>query len=228
VNYFNYFTEIEEQFQRCRQSGGFLLSPLDWALIETWKEAGVPLEAVLKGIERAFDKWRLRRRKFRMINSVAYCTPEVMTAAREMAEGGRPEPSERQQGLDPARLADYFRSRSAALREAAAREPRLRQTLAETAESLDKLAAAADAGPIDDLEAVEQRLTVLEERLIAAGVQSFSEDDLLAARQEMTRNLAPYRAKMNATQLAMLEKQYLQRAALERLSLPRLSLFYLG
>ncbi len=49
-NYFNYFTEIEERFLR-RRGGGLLLSTLDWALIETWKDAGIPLEAVLRGID---------------------------------------------------------------------------------------------------------------------------------------------------------------------------------
>ena len=57
-NYFNYFTEVEEHFQRARGSSLFLFSPLDWALIETWKDAGVPLEAVLRGIDVAFEKWR--------------------------------------------------------------------------------------------------------------------------------------------------------------------------
>ncbi|PYV35697.1 MAG: hypothetical protein DMG22_01635 [Acidobacteria bacterium] len=42
---FKYFAEIEECFQRARGTPT-LLSPLDWALIESWKDAGVPLEAV--------------------------------------------------------------------------------------------------------------------------------------------------------------------------------------
>ena len=58
-NYFNYFTEIEEQFLR-RRGGGLLLSTLDWALIESWKNSGVPLEAVLRGIDLAFEKWRAK------------------------------------------------------------------------------------------------------------------------------------------------------------------------
>jgi hypothetical protein len=36
-NYFNYFTEIEEHFQR-RRGSLLLLSTIDWALIETWRE----------------------------------------------------------------------------------------------------------------------------------------------------------------------------------------------
>src|SRR5271165_1283813 len=84
-NYFNYFTEIEERFQKARGTGLFLLSPLDWALIETWKNAGVPLEAVLRGIDAAFEKWRARKKKLQNVNSLAYCAQAVMTEAQAMA-----------------------------------------------------------------------------------------------------------------------------------------------
>src|ERR1039457_3901720 len=55
-NYFNYFTQIEDHFQR-RRGTLTLMSPLDWALMEIWKDAGIPLEAVLRGMDAAFDKW---------------------------------------------------------------------------------------------------------------------------------------------------------------------------
>ncbi len=84
-NYFNYFTEVEEHFQRARGTALFLLSPLDWALIETWKDSGVPLEAVLRGIDAAFEKWRGNKKRIEAINSVAYCTQAVMSEARTMA-----------------------------------------------------------------------------------------------------------------------------------------------
>ncbi len=83
-NYFNYFTEIEEHFRQARGTGLFLMSPVDWALIENWKNAGVPLEAVLKGIDEAFDKWRSRKHKRRRVNSVTYCTQAVMKAAQRV------------------------------------------------------------------------------------------------------------------------------------------------
>src|ERR1700739_4069649 len=86
-NYFNYFTEIEEHFQRARGTSLFLLSPLDWALIETWKNSGVPLEAVLRGIDLAFEKWRAKRSRVQMVNSIAYCTQAVMEEAQRMADG---------------------------------------------------------------------------------------------------------------------------------------------
>src|SRR3989449_1273663 len=86
-NYFNYFTEIEEHFQR-RRGGILLLSTLDWALIETWKDAGIPLEAALRGIDAAFDSYDSKpaRAKTRKVNSLAYCSQEVLAAAEEMKE----------------------------------------------------------------------------------------------------------------------------------------------
>src|SRR6476620_7348066 len=81
-NYFNYFTEIEEHFQRARGTGLFLLSPLDWALIERWRNSGIPLEAVLKGIDDAFEKWRARKVQRRLVNSLAYCAQAILEAAR--------------------------------------------------------------------------------------------------------------------------------------------------
>ena len=85
-NYFNYFTEIEERFQQ-RRGSLLLLSTLDWALIETWREAGVPLEAVLRGIDAAFDKYEARthRGHKRRINGLAWCAQAVMEAAEELA-----------------------------------------------------------------------------------------------------------------------------------------------
>src|SRR5215469_3581491 len=84
-NYFNYFTEIEERFLR-RRGGGLLLSTLDWALIETWKDAGIPLEAALRGIDEAFDRWEQRPSKTRKVNSLAYCSQLVLAAAEDMKE----------------------------------------------------------------------------------------------------------------------------------------------
>ena len=86
-NYFNYFTEIEERFQH-RRGSILLLSTLDWALIETWQEAGIPLDAALRGIDAAFDKYEQRQKKGRMrrVNGLAWCAQAVMEAAEELRE----------------------------------------------------------------------------------------------------------------------------------------------
>src|SRR5271170_3531550 len=88
-NYFNYFTEIEERFQH-RRGSLLMLSALDWALIETWREAGVPLEAVLRGIDNAFDKHDTKAlrapRKTRKVNGLAWCAQSVMEAVEQAME----------------------------------------------------------------------------------------------------------------------------------------------
>lgn len=223
MNYFNYFTEIEVHFQQARQSGVFLLSPLDWALIETWKQADIPLEAALRGIDRAFEKWHKRKRKFKMVNSLAYCSQEVLDAAREMADGRVDERKETpDSGFEAERLAAYFKENAAAVRESGETETHIT-----VANSLTQLGEAARAGSLDELEAIEQRLSVLEDKLVAAAQQALSEEQLLEIRQEMDSQLAPYRRKMTADQIDRLGRQFIQRTSLERAGLPRLSLFYL-
>jgi hypothetical protein len=216
-NYFNYFTEVEEHFQRTRGTGLFLLSPLDWALLESWKNANVPLEAVLRGIDSAFEKWRGRRVKTQMVNSLAFCAQAVLTEAQIMAGTAQPKPQ--RSSAPPFALADlraYLEGNAASLP----------PDHAETAASLRKLAADVELH-YADLEALEQRLTVLEEKMIAAARLRQSEEQMLASRQELDRQLRPYRGKMTADQLSMLEKQYLERNLLEHAKLPRLSLFYM-
>jgi hypothetical protein len=219
-NYFNYFTEIEEHFQRARGTSLFLLSPLDWALIESWKNSEVPLEAVLRGIETAFQKWRSRKVKTQMVNSLAFCAQAVLTEAKALAaagEGATGAPrKETASPFSPEELRTYLKNNAAAL-------PPGYQ---ETAAALERLAGEVEQYQ-DNLEALEQRLTVLEEKMIAAARTAQSDAALLESRQELDRHLRPYRGKMTADQLMMLEKQYLERTLLEKAGLPRLSLFYL-
>src|ERR1051326_803245 len=87
LNYFNYFTEIEDAFIR-RRGKHLLLSPMDWALIESWKEMGVPLHVALRGIERAFDSYEARPRH-RSVKSLMYCQEEVEAQFAEWLESQR-------------------------------------------------------------------------------------------------------------------------------------------
>lgn len=219
--YFNYFTEVEDHFRRVRGSGLFLLSPLDWALIESWKNSGVPLQAVLRGIDVAFEKWRSRKQKFRAINSVAYCTQAVIAEAQLMA-GVVPAAMSKQVAapftLEELRV--YLQQNAAKLWEKP--EPVYR----ELAGSLEELAASVEEH-YERLEELEQRLTAMEDKMSAATRAMCSADELFAIRQELDRELKPYRGKMTADQLSMLERQYLDRRLLEAAGLPRLSLFYL-
>jgi len=214
-NYFNYYTEIEEHFQRARGTSLFRLSSLDWALVDCWKDGGVPLEAVLRGIDIAFDKWRAKPRKTQMVNSITFCAQAILTEAQRMAGNAQPRPAKSEAPpFEPGEVQSYLCANAAALRKSG---------YDEAAASLEHLLA----GPLDDLEDLEQRLGVIEQKLIATLRSRQSEEEALAARKSLDSQLRPYRSKMTADQLAMLERQYLDRDLLEKANIPRLSLFYL-
>ena len=218
-NYYNYFTEVEEHFQKVRGTSLFLFSPLDWALVEAWKDSGVPLEAVLRGIDAAFEKWRGRKSKTQMVNSLAFCAQAVLTEAQRMA--GTAAPARSREPAPPFPLddlRDYLVGNAAAVRRAGA-------PYDEIATALERLAAQAEV-QYQDLEELESRLTVLEEKMIASARSRQSEEQLLDTRRQLETQLRPYRSKMSAAHLALLEKQYLERNLLEKSNLPRLSLFY--
>jgi hypothetical protein len=219
-NYFNYFTEIEERFQKARGTSLFLMSPLDWALVETWKNAGVPLTAVLRGIDAAFEKWRGKKNRVQMVNSVAYCAQAVLAEAQVMAGVAQPAGSRKEQAapFSLEELEGYLRSNVAEIQKQAGYE--------EVAAAVQRL--AGEAGELyADLEDLERRLTALEDKMVAIARTRQTDEDLLRARRELDLQLRPYRGKMTAEQLTMLEKQYLDRQLLEAAGLPRLSLFYL-
>jgi hypothetical protein len=218
-NYFNYFTEVEERFQKARGTGLFLMSPLDWALVESWKNAGVPLEAALRGIDAAFEKWRTKKKRGQNVNSVAYCAQAVMVEAQAMA--GVAPTRDQKQSAAPFSL-DALKAYLAANAEQIRKQPAMEAIAA----AVDRLLSEAEA-LFHHLEDLEQRLTALEDKMIALARSRQSEEDMLRARRELDLQLRPYRGKMTAPQLAMLEKQYLDRQLLESANLPRLSLFYL-
>jgi hypothetical protein len=214
-NYYNYFTEIEEHFQRARGTSLFMVSSLDWALLESWKNAGVPLEAVLRGIDLAFEKWRAKPKKTQMVNSIAFCAQAVLSEAQRMSGTDQPRPEKSETApFESTELQSYLKRNADSLRKAG---------FDEAAASLDQFLA----GPLDDLEDLEQRLGILEQKLIATLRARQPEEEALASRKSLDSQLRPYRSKMTADQLAMLERQYLDRDLLEKANIPRLSLFYL-
>jgi hypothetical protein len=233
-NYFNYFTEIEEQFQK-RRGGTLLLSTLDWALIETWKDAGIPLQAVIRGIDAAFERYEKRPTKSRKVNGLAYCAQEVMTAAEDMKEAGvgasDEEPSPRDSGFQTSDIVSFLLKNAERLE--ASKLPSATgvssQALAQqTASTLRDIAAELGSGGTSlRLEDVERRLTVLEEKLFGVLMLSATDEELVAIRSQADRELAPYRRKMSAAQIAQLQKQYIHKKLLEKNGLPRLSLFYM-
>jgi hypothetical protein len=245
---FTYFSDIEEHYQRRR---GSILpsSPVDWCLMETWKEAGIPLEAVLRGIDAAFDKWERRAKKTRRVNSLAYCQQEVLAAMEDLQEaalGSTRDPAAT--SIADEELARYFTrnaermektrhpsaevralvdAQSATLRELAAELVRSQHSLAPHSPKEGGCGPPAVKETSADLEGLERRMTVMEEKLFAALWSHASDEELMEARAQAERELAPYRGKMSAAQIEQLLRQYGNKQLLERHGLPRLSLFYL-
>ncbi len=239
MNYFEYFSEIEERFT-ARRGSLLLLSTLDWALIETWREAGVPLAAVLRGIDAAFDKYEARkaRAKGRLtrVNGLAWCAQAVMEAATAMAEaslGGREAEVETtpESGFEPARVSRFLEGNAAALEQTApagGSPPALWvDTASETSQRLRALAAEVRSGTHPGLDELDRTLTVLEERLKAALLASLPEAELVAAREAAEAQLAPYRTKLGAVQLRQVREQFVHKRLFEAHRLPRLSLFHM-
>ena len=233
-NYFNYFTEIEEHFQRRR--GRIHLSPLDWALIETWKDASIPLEAVLRGIDAAFDKYEQRPSKSQKVNSLAYCAQAVLVAAEEMKEAavGAANPdsqSDHPSGFRASEISTFLRLNAEQLD--AAKLPEAKGISAtplarETANTLRKIAADLEGAKSPPrLEDLERRLTVAEEKLFAVLLAATPDEQIVSVRAEADRELAPYRRKMPSSQIEQLQKQCVHKRLLEKYGLPRLSLFYM-
>jgi len=230
-NYFNYFTEIEERFQQ-RRGSILLLSTLDWALIETWRDAGIPLDAVLRGIDAAFDKYESRQKRGRMrrINGLAWCAQAVMDAAVDLSEAAAGTASASapatESGFERERVAAHLESAATALDAA----PVALEACAATAARLRELARElrAPSTTSTDLEALERSLTVLEEKLFNAVKAAAPEELLVGLKEHAARELAPYRSRMGAVQIRQVTQQFEQKQLLVHYNLPRLSLFYMS
>jgi len=210
-----------------------LVSPLDWAIMEAWQKAGVPLEAALKGIDNAFESYqRSRRGAGKPLKNLAYCTDAVLEAAEEQqaaAAGSMPknERATAREAFSRHEVRAYFAKNVAHLK------IRLRKTIAATAG--DRSAAEGDCG-ISELQYGAARYSGdagpgrcgaaaddLDEKLHAL-LSHAPEELMLKIQREVDGQLSTYRRKMKAQQLAMVEKQYMQKRLLEEFGIPRLSL----
>ena len=234
-NYFNYFTEVEERFQQ-RRGSLLLLSTLDWALIETWRDAGVPLGAVLRGIDDAFDTYEARktRGRARRVNGLAWCAQAVMEAAEQMREAatGAATQQAAATGFEGERIANHLESCRLQLQAAPALPAGAQALARETAARMGELAAQVRARtPVtketEKMEELEQTLRTLEEKLLAMLMATSPEVELGALRAQAAREIAPYRSRMQALQIRQIEQQFLEKRLLEKYAVPRLSLFYM-
>lgn len=229
MNYFNYYTEIEEHFQR-KRGARIYLSPVDWDLIHGWREAGIPLAAVLTGIDQAFAKFEQgHRRDSQRPRALVYCAAAVLDAAEGMraaAVGANAAPaagSEDNQ-FAPGRLAAFLEAAEAKIKGCPALPATVAETTAHELAQLRGTMADDRAIPLPEL---DRMLSVLDDRLYLTLLQVTPSPDLARLKADLERDLAPYRRKLRPEQWLMIERQFLQRRLLEGAGLPRLSLFFL-
>ncbi|MGH9429961.1 MAG: hypothetical protein ACRD3T_00300 [Terriglobia bacterium] len=234
-NYFNYFTEIEQYFQQ-RRGTPTLLSTLDWALIEAWKEAGIPLEAVLAGIQRSFEKFAKRPTRFQKVNGLAYCAQEVYKAAEAaktdaIQSGAASNPKPQSDPFPLEELLGCLRNHLETLN--LARENQNNQgkaalaaEIAEIATELGMTIEEGSAEGLTDLESLERRLTAFEEKLAASLTRASSTDLLVHLQIQVERELTPFRRKVPTPQFESLTRQYFKKQLFSHYAIPRLSLFY--
>ncbi|MDT4968716.1 MAG: hypothetical protein QOJ64_3453 [Acidobacteriota bacterium] len=244
MNYFNYFTEIEDAFVR-RRGKHLLLSPMDWALIESWKEMGVPLHVALNGIEHAFDSFESKPRR-RSVHSLLYCQEEVEAQYAEWRDGqlggggdadnggSRPETAETDSTLPfpRAEILNHLERAEDALRviplvSYTSSEDDFLQAVARAATRLIEVKKNFSDAVRPDAEKLEQSLTSLDNMLDDA-LRTAAPPELLARTTAAAEEqLEPYRKRMEP---AVFEKT-LDNLVLKRLrdaqGVPRLSLFYL-
>jgi hypothetical protein len=241
MNYFNYFTEIEDTFIR-RRGRSLLLSPMDWALIESWKEMGVPLHVALRGIEQAFDSYESKPRK-RSVKTLFYCQEEVEAQFAEWLEsqlGANGDSAEGEEESEDAVDTDLrlpFPRRSIVEHMACARaslmqvreagKDELATTLGRVAARLEELEKDFAHARRPDSERLEEDLTSLEKKMDEALVASTTSDQLKEARAEIEKQLSAYKNRMERSTYEQTFENLLLKRLREQHGLPRLSLFYL-
>ncbi|MFL6216097.1 MAG: hypothetical protein ACJ74J_19595 [Blastocatellia bacterium] len=249
LNYFNYFTEVEEEFVR-RRGKPLLVSPLDWALIESWKNAGIPLHIVLRAINKSFDAYDARPRKYRKVNSVFYCQQEVEASFAEYrlaqvggdpaieskpASKGAATPSSNRPAVElfPKPLLLEFLSRSDdELRAAATNANERGRGEIESAINrarirLQEINGEIDAAQTVNAEAIEHDLDAIDRMLLGGARREAGDEGIARLRAEAEAQLKTYRKKMDKAIYEQTLENFIARRLRESNGLPRLSLFYL-
>lgn len=245
LNYFNYFTEVEEEFVR-RRGKQLLISPMDWALVETWKNAGIPLHIVLRAINQAFDGYDARAPKYRKVNSIFYCQQQVESTFAEYRQSqvggeqatGSSENAESTSKSDdqeafPKDVLFGFLARcdeelkSAASRATASGRLELNNAIERGRARLIEITREIEGSPRVNAEALERDLDGIDRMLLDVARASIQEEELKKIRAEAESHLRGYRKKMEKAIYEQTIQNFIARRLREMNNIPRMSLFYL-
>lgn len=246
LNYFNYFTEVEEEFVR-RRGKHIMISPLDWALVESWRDLGIPLHIVIRAINETFDAYDSRAPKYRLVNNMFYCQQSVETAFAEyrlaqVGSGDQPQKlAEDESQTQPASGESAF-PKDVILEFLARCEEELRQigsrasnagrneitdTIARARARLSEIVVEITGTARVNAEALERDLDAIDRMILETAARERGEEELKKIRTEAESQLRSYRKKMDKAVYEQTVQNFVSRRLREINSIPRLSLFYL-
>ncbi len=224
MNYYNYYTEIEDTFIR-RRGKHLFISPLDWAMIEVWQERGIPLHIVIRSIESVFDVYDKQPPGTRTIKSLFYCREEIEVQYREWqtAQTGKSVETDESasSGFSTEAVRRQIEDAINALKGNSASG--LQEDISRAVERLNELLANLTA----DFEAVDGTLGDIEKLLERAMLTNWDKLHLKALEKEVAGELRQYKAEMEAEAYKNTFDLMLLKRLREEAGIPRLGLFYL-
>jgi hypothetical protein len=223
LNYYNYFTEIEDTFVR-RRGKHLLLSPIDWAMIEGWKERGIPLHIVLRAIESVFDGYD-KNPGTRSIKGLLYCREEVEAQFKEWSsmQAGKADAGSNEGSIEfsPERIGEHVESVIGELRRSD--NPDLSEDIDRAVTRLYELAANHS----NDLAAADQALSDIENFLEHMLLTKLDKARLDAVEKDVAAQLRPFKSEMTPEAYKQTARVMTLKRLRDEEKIPRLSLFYL-
>jgi hypothetical protein len=225
LNYFNYFSEIEDTFIRCRGKG-LLLSPFDWALMEVWQERQIPLHIVLRGIEIVFENYEKNKTKKRTIKGLSFCREEVEVQFSEWQESQIGKSLEHETSdlieLDDSFSLEKISKHIETVIEILSNSKRIEmsETFSRAIERLNDLKKHLT----ENFEQIEASLSDIE-NLISVDLKQNA--DIVHLKSEIEKQMKVYKSKMETEVYLKTFDIMLLKKLREEYDIPRLSLFYL-
>jgi hypothetical protein len=248
MNYYNYFTEIEEHFVR-RRGKHMWVSPMDWALVATWRDSGVPLNVALRGIDIAMDHFFASPHHRRYVSTLFYCHDAVLQEygrflesrvgdsstdnnGRKKPASGAEAPENEDGGPDRATVLKFFSSKISeicGLREKHSVEEgaQLRQGLERIAGRLEEIARALRENPAPDYEGMERDLALLDAALVSELSPFVAREEMENWKQEAKKELKIYRKRLPKDTYLKIHDNFLRKKIHQRFGVGELSLFHL-
>jgi hypothetical protein len=221
VNYYNYFTEIEDTFVR-RRAKHLFLSPLDWALIDVWKDRGIPLHIVIRAIESVFDVFDRQPPGTRTIKSLFYCREEIESQYLEWLNSrvGSTEDEDAKQFPRDA-IETHIDSAIEKLRNV--KQESMTEDISRSITRLEELRDDLTS----DTESIDGTLGDIEKILDRALLTKWDSTHLKRVEKEIASELRPYKADMEPDVYRNTKELMLLKRLREDAGVPRLGLFYI-